>query len=302
MFFTIPSQVYFEWMQKGKIDMSYLEFYPSVWDLVPYPDGTLTWSHMWFVVYLFTFTLLLLPVFALSKINTLRSWKQKLNPLFQNPITLLLPILPLAWYYFTLYLRWPEQGSLLDDWFVFTFSITLYFLGFFLSDLSAFWASCERYRKPALFLMLVCLTILYVQFWWEVQWPKLRDPDDIYVYGALNATLIWTTIVSIIGFGKKHLNFSNRFLRYASPAVYPYYILHQTVIVGAGYFITQLEIPLALKLMALIMICIVTIALIYHVLIRPFVVTRILFGLKPKNNERLRNLDTREHVEVAGRS
>ena len=34
MFFTIPLQVYFEWVQTGKIKLSYLEFYPSVWELV----------------------------------------------------------------------------------------------------------------------------------------------------------------------------------------------------------------------------------------------------------------------------
>ncbi len=37
MFFTIPMQVYFEWLQEGKYSGSYFEFYPSVWDMVPYP-------------------------------------------------------------------------------------------------------------------------------------------------------------------------------------------------------------------------------------------------------------------------
>ena len=46
MLFTIPFQVYFEWMQTRKINMPYAEFYPSVWEFVPYPKGLLTWSHM----------------------------------------------------------------------------------------------------------------------------------------------------------------------------------------------------------------------------------------------------------------
>jgi glucans biosynthesis protein C len=53
MLFTIPLQVYFEKLQRGKISGSYAGFYPGVWNFIPYPEGTLSWSHMWFVVYLF---------------------------------------------------------------------------------------------------------------------------------------------------------------------------------------------------------------------------------------------------------
>jgi surface polysaccharide O-acyltransferase-like enzyme len=42
MFFTIPLQVYYERLQKGQISGSYIDFYPTVWDMVPYPEGTLT--------------------------------------------------------------------------------------------------------------------------------------------------------------------------------------------------------------------------------------------------------------------
>ena len=71
MLFTIPFQVYFEYLQTGRIKSSYAEFYPSVWKFIPYPEGSLTWSHMWFVVYLFVFCMILLPVFALFKIKAL---------------------------------------------------------------------------------------------------------------------------------------------------------------------------------------------------------------------------------------
>ncbi|MEM6377669.1 MAG: acyltransferase family protein, partial [Bacteroidota bacterium] len=53
IFFITPFQVYFEWLQKGRISSTFLEFYPQVYEIVPYPDGAFTWSHMWFVAYLF---------------------------------------------------------------------------------------------------------------------------------------------------------------------------------------------------------------------------------------------------------
>ena len=81
MFFTIPMQVYFEWLQEGKYSGSYFEFYPSVWDMVPYPEGSLTWSHLWFVVYLFVFTVLLWPLFSLFKIKAIQNGIKK-NKIF----------------------------------------------------------------------------------------------------------------------------------------------------------------------------------------------------------------------------
>jgi hypothetical protein len=134
MFFLTPLQVYYERLQEGKISMNYADFYPSVWSFIPYPEGTLTWSHLWFVAYLFVFTLLLIPVFALFKVPFVQHAKQKLDPFFRSPLVVLLPAALFIFYYFTLFIRWPEQGSLVDDWFVFDSSITFYFIGFFVGD------------------------------------------------------------------------------------------------------------------------------------------------------------------------
>ncbi|MBL7855883.1 MAG: acyltransferase family protein [Cyclobacteriaceae bacterium] len=283
MFFTIPSQVYFEWLQKGKAEEGYWNFYPSVWDMVPYPEGSLTWSHMWFVVYLFVFTILLLPVFALFKVKFINALRQKTDSFFTSPVFNLLPAALFMVYYFWLYVRWPEQGSLLDDWFVFTSSITFYFLGFYLADLPSFWATCQQYRRYFLITSLVCASVLFWKYYWPVKLPRQQD-TSLYVYGILDGLHIWAIILTVIGYARQYLNFSNRWLSYLNPAVYPFYILHQTVIVAFGYYIVQWNSPILLKLIALIAVCFITIFSLYHFLIRPFVVTRILFGLKARQS------------------
>ncbi|HNP78649.1 MAG TPA: acyltransferase, partial [Cyclobacteriaceae bacterium] len=83
-------------------------------------------------------------------------------------------------------------------------------------------------------------------------------------------------------FAKRHLNFTNPVLQYATPAVYPYYILHQTVIVASGYYVVQWDMPIALKLLVLIVICFGTVGVLYQFLIRRTMLTRVLYGLKPK--------------------
>jgi peptidoglycan/LPS O-acetylase OafA/YrhL len=279
MFFTIPLQVYFEKFQRGLITGSYANFYPSVWNFTPYPDGTLTWSHMWFVVYLFVFCILLLPVFALFKIKAMKQLNEKLGTFFSHPLVAFALIIPFTYYYFSLYLKFPEQQSLLDDWFLFVFSLTLLVYGYLLGGSDKFWGMCERFRFYFLGMAVMCITVLFYRYWWNMQLPKELG-TDLYIFGILNSVHIWVLIMAILGFAKRHLNFSNRFLKYANQAVYPFYILHQTLIVAFGYYVVQWQLPIILKLIVLVALCFVSLFLLYHFLIKRTKLTRLLFGVR----------------------
>jgi hypothetical protein len=284
MFFTIPLQVYFERLQRGQITGSYIDFYPTVWEFIPYPEGTLTWSHMWFVVYLFVFCILLLPVFALFKIQFMKKLKEKLANVFSHPVFAFALIFPFTFYYFTLYLKYPEQQSLLDDWFLFVFSLTLLIYGYLLGGSNRFWEMCERFRYYFLSISIICIFVLYYRYWWNMHLPK-EVGSDLYIFGILNSVHIWLLIMSILGFAKHHLNFSNRFLKYANEAVYPFYILHQTLIVAFGYYVVQWSLPVFLKLLVLIILCFTSLYLLYNLIIKRTMLTRVLFGLKPKEKK-----------------
>ncbi|MEX0359691.1 MAG: acyltransferase family protein, partial [Allomuricauda sp.] len=138
IFFITPFQVYFEWLQNGRITTNFLEFYPQVYNIVPYPEGAFTWSHMWFVAYLFVFTILLLPVFSLAKFKWFNNLKSFSNKIFCSPIVHLSLAIPFILYFYLLYIDWPEQGSLIDDWFVFISSMTFYLYGFIFSSIDSF--------------------------------------------------------------------------------------------------------------------------------------------------------------------
>jgi hypothetical protein len=64
MLVIVPPQIYIERLHRGTFQGSYLEFYTSVFELVPYPAGSLSWHHLWFVAYLFVFCMVALPLFA----------------------------------------------------------------------------------------------------------------------------------------------------------------------------------------------------------------------------------------------
>jgi glucans biosynthesis protein C len=279
MFFTIPLQVYYEKLQRGKISGSYLDFYPTVWNMIPYPEGSLSWSHMWYVVYLFVFCILLLPLFGLFKIRAMERMREWFSSLLNNPFSVIIFFLPLVLIFYLFYIKYPEQASLLDDWMLFNFSLTLLLYGYFLGSAPQFWLTCERYRYHFLVIAIVCVLALFYGYWWDITLPKKQD-NRLYIYGFLNALNIWSIILGVCGIAKKHLNFTNSFLKFANKAVYPFYIIHQTVIVALGFYLVQLNAPIAVKLILLIILSFLLIWLIYYWLIRPFSIMRFLFGMK----------------------
>lgn len=279
MLFTIPVQVYVEYVQKGRVTGSYFEFYPSVWDFVPYPAGSLTWSHMWFVVYLLSFILILIPLFSILKVPIIEKYKDQFSTLLSSKYLLFLVFLIQYYNYYEFYLAYPEQGSLVEDWFVFNSSITYLILGYLFASSSQFWDNCERYRKTTLTIAGITSALLFIQYYLPNVLPK-KEGMDAQVYFFLDALQIWSIILTIIGFAKKHLNNSSTILNYLNQAVFPFFIIHQTIIVAIGYWIVQLKVSVLTKYLLLSCCSTIVIYVLYEYVIRRTKLTRFLYGMK----------------------
>jgi glucan biosynthesis protein C len=279
MLFTIPVQVYVEYLQKGRVTGSYFEFYPSVWDFVPYPDGSLTWSHMWFIVYLLTFILILIPLFSIMKIKMIEKYKDEFSNILSSKYLIFFIFFIQYYNYYQFYLKYPEQGSLVEDWFVFNSSITYLILGYLFASINQFWNNCEHYRKISFSIAVMTSTILFINYYIPNALPK-KEGMDTQVYFLLDALQIWSIIMTIIGFAKKHLNNSTSILQYLNQAVFPFFIIHQTIIVALGYWIVQLKVSILSKYMLLSVCASIIIYALYEYVIRRTKLTRFLYGMK----------------------
>jgi glucan biosynthesis protein C len=135
------------------------------------------------------------------KIKWLSNQREKLSTFLSAPIALFALVIPLTVYYFTLYLKYPEQQSLFDDWFLFIFSITLLFYGYLLGGNTLLWESREKYRFYFLTIAAMCALILFYNYWGQMKLPK-QQGTSLYVFGILSAIHIWTIILAVCGFGK----------------------------------------------------------------------------------------------------
>jgi hypothetical protein len=57
----------------------------------------------------------------------------------------------------------------------------------------------------------------------------------------------WVWIAAILGYGARYLNRGGPVLRYLSVGVFPFYIVHQTVIILAAWYLMPLNLPLPVE-------------------------------------------------------
>ena len=88
-------------------------------------------------------------------------------------------------------------------------------------------------------------------------------------------------VLTAVGYGKKYLNKPNPVLNYINQAVYPFYILHQTVIVILAYYVVRAPDGVGLKYFFTVVATFFISMSVFHLFIKPYPVMRFLFGMKP---------------------
>jgi len=281
IFFIIPPQIWVEKNYQIPLDqrVTFWEFLKSAWVGI-YPKGNLSYHHLWFLLYLFLFSLLLLPLFLWVK-----SKKESGNT-NQRMIPWNLGILFL--WFFELILR-PISGSLpvlVGDWAnLFQYSY-LFFLGFILAQNRQYLDGLVRQWH----LNFVVLSIL-VAVNFNVGWRHFPAPGyspEYLSYIFVRSSITWFGISTAIGFFGHYAKKFHPSLELLKLGVFPFYILHQTVLVVAAYGLIRLQWSLPVKFITLCLGTYLVCALMIRYIILPLPFLHVFFGIKnpsPKQND-----------------
>ncbi|GAB3257421.1 acyltransferase family protein [Chitinimonas naiadis] len=230
---VVPIQPYAQGVSNGLVAPGFGQFLIDYYSFQLWPakafDGWehgFTWNHLWYIPYLFCYSLLLVA---------LRPVLGKLAPLFQSLRgwrLLVLPAMPLLFYCWALKRDFPETHALLGDWYNHAVYFSLLVYGWWLGGSESIWGELVRLRKSSLTLALMFFAIYYSLL-------KLL-PEDIGEGALLLAWLVrslyvWCMLATILGWGHALLNRPFRWLAWGNESVYPWYVLHQSLIVLIGY-------------------------------------------------------------------
>jgi glucans biosynthesis protein C len=223
MFVIVPPQIFIERLHRGELHGSYLDFYPSVFQFVPYPQGSFSWHHLWFVAYLFLYCMLALPLFAGLRTARGQALLGRLEAVLARGWNAWLLFLPLGLGR-VLLRRFPETHALLDDPNTFLFYGQLFLFGHLLGRGPRVWEHLAARRRASLAISLAIFAVM--------AWPfELPFPFEHLGISAF----VWCVLLTVLGYARAHITARKPWLVYAQELAYPFYIFHQTVILLVGY-------------------------------------------------------------------
>ncbi len=281
-----PYQVYLERIHRGQFTGSFWSFYPHYFEgwYGVQETGNFAWMgiHLWYLEILFVFSVIALPLFLALRSRAGNRLVGALSATMKVPGTIFLLAIPIALMEFLA--NTPALKSLchgffnqrsFGGWSVLPY-LAIFIVGFLLAGRREMVRAVESHRFAGLFLAFATFGIGY----YLVETRGL--PEDSVGFALIRGVLCWASLVALCGFASRRLRSGNRFLKYANDAVLPFYILHQTVILGIGFHVIQLAIPLWLQYLIIVLSSFAVTMALYKLLIRRLNLLRFLFGLKPR--------------------
>ena len=267
----VPPQPFVAQLPHADAERSYLGFlgsyFTNVTDLSGY-DGGLTPAHLWFVLYLFLISLVVLPLLlslrrAAAARDVGRPWMFVAVP-FAMLVGEGLPSPEGAWNIFV--------------------CLVVFVAGFLLLSSERLQDVVRRRWRVVLLGGVVTMAAVYA-----VNGSGLADDwtdgsiQEI-AFQVVESSNTWLWVLGLIGAAGALLDRPpTPALRYASEAAYPWYVLHQTVIVLVAYPVVGWDLGIAPKYVAILVASTALTFGSYELLVRRWNPVRFLFGLKPRS-------------------
>ncbi len=282
MAFVVPIQPYLQTLSQGLIEPGFGDFLVRYWSGRGFPEGAYggwehgwTWNHLWYLPYLLVYTLLTSALF--------RAFESPLGLRLRSRVTalrgaslLFIPALPFILGSWALQSRFPETHDLFNDWHAHAVYFTSFLYGYFIGGDKGLWSELSRLRWKSLWAALTILAIyLFVS---RVVLPDEPTQLQLFFARPLRWFYMWMVLVTILGWACTHLNRPFRWLPYATNAVYPWYVLHQSLIIALGYWLSGFALgPVAEPLLVLAGTIVGCLA-IHHLIVRNLGPLGFLFG------------------------
>jgi len=283
-----PIQFYLEWLHKGWYQGPFLPFIPIlVSDRLHLLGSAFSpsifeslGSHLWFLGFLFTFSLIALPLFLWLKNpsgQTVIAWLGKLG---EKRAGLLWFIIPIAAVRMSLQPFFPGYA----DWADFTYMLIFFVCGYLIYADQRLIQAVRRDWRYALsigtlstLIMLVCLA-----FGEGSEWVKDPGTLGFYLGWGLVGVNGWCWTLFALWVGMRFFDFRNRWLGRAQELIMPFYVFHQPPIVLVAFYVVQWEAGVWVKLGAVVLGSFIITLGLCEGIVRRFKPARALFGMKPR--------------------
>ena len=299
----VPPQIWTRLRSDPTFDESYLAFLPRFLDvrleLGNFPfvvgddpaTGLFEWGHLWFLVLLFAWSLLLLPIIRYLQTSRGQRLVGSLADQVDHLWVIVAASLPLALL----------EGGLGSEeewagWNRYSYAVFLLY-GYVLASDRRFGRALGRHRRSAITLGIMTFMVVGALFALAESTAGV-DPLVHFDVASVGMRMVkgvsgWLWVVAIMGFAsgkgrqgagteRREPTVIDRAGAYASEAVLPFYVLHQTVIVLLGFYVVDWSIHATLQYLIICTASLGAILAIYDLAVRRTRPTRFLFDMKTR--------------------
>ena len=289
----VPPQSYLQVVEKAGYAGSYFDFWKlyitGYHGFCQGSDCLLlpTWNHLWFVAYLWVYTVVLYV-----GIRLLPRAPARLREFAERHLTgvgvLVWPAVCFVVARIFLAVRFPTTYTLVGDWYSHAQYGVMFLLGFSLAGTTSPWITLERARWGALGVAVLGWAYLCAFLGAYEDAARVPTSSELLIWRVTYGVEQWSAIVAVLGFARRHLVHDSAARRYLTSAVFPVYILHQTIIVVCAHSLQPSHLNPAVEGPLLVLVTAAASFLGYE-LIRRTGWLRPLFGLAVESEPKVRS-------------
>ena len=279
-----PIQVYLKALNERRFAGSFLTYLPEFFgrrcpSLSPKVFGC--WGiHLWFLGFLFAFSLIALPLFLWFKQDRGRRIINRLGKLGEIRGGILLFFIPLVLVRLVFQPLYPDE----HDWTDFMFMLVSFVCGYILYADQRFARAVRRDGRliaaAAIGSALIFLVgIMFIGDTDVISRPG--TPEFIFVM-CMWGIVAWTWTLFILAIGMRFLDYTSKRLEYWREAQLPFFLLHQPVIVIIAFYVVQWDAGILPKLLTVVASSFLGTLGLYELFIRRVSPVRTLLGMKPR--------------------
>jgi glucan biosynthesis protein C len=276
-----PIQLYLSWSHRTQTGVFAGSFGEFVAERLSYTGPKLFGAigyHMWFLGFLFAFSLLALPLFNWFKAESGRRFISRLAGLCERRGAILLFILPLAVVRLGLQPFFPQ----LQHWADFFTYGTFFVLGYVLFADERF-AQAIRRDWWILLVVGIAATLAGMIIGSSLESFGIENPprsfEEFLMWGVI-AICGWCWATFMLFIGMRYLNRDSQALQYGQRTLLPFFVVHQPVILAIAYFVVQWEAALLIKLLVVVLGSFVVCIGLTELVIKRVPLLRAMFGMK----------------------
>lgn len=222
----------------GRFSGGYFAYFPRFFIGIhtgPQSSGNFEWGHLWFLAYLFVFSALTLPLFLRLRRNERTSRVLSVARRFVGVPMILVPALWTGLLEALFRPGWPGSLNLVNDWAVFTLSLSFFVGGYLVGAVPELLQAIERHRG-ALVILGVAAFLARIATYRLITVQGGYSAANMIAQG-LRGIAAYGLVLSALGYGQRYLNGEGGMLGVARDLSFPLYILHYAPLTAATYLL-----------------------------------------------------------------